>query len=142
MNSLILSAATGRIPRGFNAALYRYQGIINIGWVQAGGEEYGYLKRDRNGTITPDVFDGRVIERMSWKRKGSSAPADVNFTVTVQGTTRPNINEIVLVKDNVVLATLTAVKGEGTYGMPSYTIIYNLGDIGLPIADTVELYIR
>lgn len=66
MNPLLIAAADQRSKSsGFIPAAYRYAGTVVIGYIPAGGAEYGYLKSYNAGSITPSTLDTRAITRAS-----------------------------------------------------------------------------
>lgn len=143
MNPLLIAAARQRSKdSGFNPAAYRYAGTVVIGYISAGGAEYGYLKSYNVGSITPDALDTRTIKRASWKDKQFHAPATRELFLTLSGNQRPNITKLALVKDGQLVVELTTPSREGSYGGPDYTLVYLTGDTEMPISGTVQLYIE
>jgi len=143
MNPLLIAAAHQRSKgSGFNPAAYRYAGTVVIGHISAGGAEYGYYKPTNIGSITPSTLDTRAITRATWKDKRFQAPASRELVLTLNGTQRPNITKLALVKDGQLVVELTTPSREGTYGTPEYNLIYLTGDAEMPISGTVQLYIE
>lgn len=94
------------------------------------------------GGVTPTLLDGRLITRLSWKRKEYYTPNNRELVITLNGTAAPNISNIAVVKDGQLLVELMATKGQGTYGSQSYTLIYLTGDVVMPISGMVNIYIK
>lgn len=125
---------------GFNPSEYRYAGMVTIGLIAAGGQEYGYMS-GQGGGLTPTLFDARVIHRLSWKRKEYYQIQNRELILTVNGTAPTNVSKLVLVKNGIVLIELTIPKAQSTYGEQRYTRIYLTEETDLPITGTVEVYI-
>lgn len=140
MRTLLQAASKYARKMGFDPSEYRYAGVVTIGHISAGGEEYGYMS-GQGGGLTPTLFDARVIHRLTWKRKIYYQVQNRELVLTVNGAAPTNVSKIVLVKDDIVLIELTVPSAASTYGDQRYTRIYLTEEVDLPIAGTVEVYI-
>lgn len=139
--ALIMAASQYAVKKsGFNPQDYRYTGTVGIAHIVAGGEEYGFMT-GQGGSVNPVQLDARNIYRITWKRKESYPIGNRELVISIQGTTRPNITRLALVKDGQLIVEVDAVINEGSFGEPRYTMIFLTGEADMPISGTVDLYI-
>jgi len=143
MNVQMLAAAQYAVnSSGFNPQSYRYAGAVNIiAHIAAGGQEYGFML-GQGGAVTPNQLDGRNIHRVSWKRKDAYQPAARELVVSINGTSRPNITKLALVKDGQIIVEVATTVNEGTFNEQQYSMIFLTGEADLPISGAVDLYIN